>query len=162
MMRSVGRCCVRLGRVVVAEAQQYVVEYVPRDVEADLVAGLAPFGVEAASEVPEDRVPGMVRVSRTGGALRHQKTRDGPEVLVETWGEDAVEAFDIAQRVWAVFRTWEIRGFITPGVVVHDMDLDVPRTRDDELAPELHRCQFVVSFTTDLTEIELTEEATNG
>ena len=92
MMRSVGRCCVRLGRVVVAEAQQYVVEYVPRDVEADLVAGLAPFGIEAASEVPEDRGPGMVRVSRTGGALRHQKTRDGPEVLVETWGEGSAQA----------------------------------------------------------------------
>lgn len=162
MTRSAGRCCDRLGRVAVPEPQPYLVEYVPRDVEADLVAGLATFGVVAAAEVPAEREPGMVRVSRTGGALRHQKTRDGPEVLVETWGEDAVEAFDTAQRVWAVFRTWEIRGYIAPGVVVHDMDLDVPRTRDDELAPELHRCQFVASFTTDLTEIELTEEATNG
>lgn len=138
-------------------ADSYLIEDVPRDVEADILAGLARFGITASTEVRENREAGDVRVSRTGGALAHNHTRDRPEVLIEVWGADGVDAFDSALRVYAAFRIWGNRGEITPGVVIHDVDADVPRTRDDELAPDLHRVQFVVTFMAELTTVELIE-----
>lgn len=159
-MRSRGPCCALRGRVVVSES--FLVEAVPRDVEADVLAGLARFGFQASTEVPIDREAGTVRVSRTGGGLELNSQRDRPQVLVEVWGDTSVDAFDTAIRVWAAFRIWGDRGWIVPGVAVHDVDADVPRARDDELAPELYRTQFVSTFLTDLTTIELTEEAAHG
>lgn len=97
----------------------------------------------------------MIRISRTGGDLSHEGQRDRPEVLVEVWEKNSVDAFDRAQYVWAVFQVLAHFGEILPGVAIHDMDLQPPRALDDELAPDLYRIQFLVIMTTDLMEIEV-------
>lgn len=136
---------------------EYVVE-VPRDAEADVIVALAGFGVAASTLVPVDREAGMVRVSRTGGELTAHQQRDRPLMLVEVWEKTSPAAFDSALRAWAAFRVMENQGYLLPGVAVHDVDLQVPRALDDDLAPDLFRVQFTVEMTTPLTEITLTKE----
>lgn len=137
---------------------QYVVE-VPRDAEADVIVALRGFGVASSTLVPAEREPGMVRVSRVGGDLTAHQQRDRPLMLVEVWEQTSPAAFDAALRAWAVFRVLENRGTLLPGVALHDVDLQVPRALDDDLAPDLFRVQFTVEMTIPLTEITLTKES---
>lgn len=132
---------------------------VPRDVEADLIQGLASFGITASTIVPADRGAGQVRVSRTGGMTDgYQGQRDRAEILVEVWEEDSVSAFDQAQRVYAGIKALESTGFVVPGVALHGLEIDPPRAYDDSQAPNLYRVTFTAAFTTDFTFIELTKE----
>lgn len=131
---------------------------VPRDVEADVVQALARFGIEASTIVSAERGPGAIRISRTGGDLEAQRMRDNPRVLVEVWDRDPPAAFDRAVQVYAAFQTFDARGTILPGVAVHDMDLQSPRSYDDPLAPTLARVQFVADYLTDLTTLSLKED----
>ncbi|MEX3600488.1 hypothetical protein [Kocuria carniphila] len=139
------------------EPHEYIVE-APRDAEADVLEALARFGVWASTIVPGARGAGTVRVSRVGGDLTNQQQRDRPLMLIEVWEETSPAAFDAALRAWSVFRTLENEGFLIPGVALHNVDLQVPRALDDELAPDLCRVQFTVEMTIPLTEITLTEE----
>lgn len=141
----------------IPEPHEYIVQ-APRDAEADVLEALTRFGVEASTIVPGARGPGTVRVSRVGGELTAQQQRDRPLMLIEVWEETSPAAFDAALRAWSVFRILENEGFLIPGVALHDVDLQVPRALDDELAPDLHRVQFTVEMTVPLTEITLTEE----
>lgn len=139
-----------------ADPQAYLVS-VPRDIETDILIGLEQLGITAQTIVPDDRDAGLIRVSRIGGELQAEGMRDNPNVLVETWGENSVDAFDRIIPVWAAFRAFEDRGIIHDDVAVHDLDIQPPRALDDPLAPGLYRVQFTAQFLTDLTETTVKE-----
>ncbi|MEV8166218.1 hypothetical protein AB0O80_10585 [Rothia kristinae] len=126
------------------------------------MSALAAFGITASTIVSADRGPGTIRISRTGGDLEAQRMRDNPRILVEVWEESPPAAFDRAVQVYAAFQVFNERGTILPGVAVHDMDLQSPRSYDDPLAPGLARVQFVADYLTDLTTISLKEDAHGG
>lgn len=132
----------------------------PRDAEADLITALHGFGVTAQTLVPADRGPGLVRVSRVGGDLTAQKTRDRPLMLVEVWEKDSVSAWDAAVRVWAAVRTMGHFQFLFDGLSMQNLELQAPRALDDDQAPGLFRVQFTAQYTVPLTTITL--EAPNG
>lgn len=130
---------------------------VPYDVEALVVNYLLANGKDAQSELGEDRTPGTVRVTRAGGDLEGNGTQDVPKVLVEVWGTTAIESWDQAIEVWALLvaaRELQAIG----GVQLDDVELDVPRTLDDEFAPELHRNQFLAELRLETTSITINVE----
>lgn len=128
---------------------------VPADIEADLVAHYGGWGIDLSTQVGLKRFPGMIRVSRTGGGLTNQ-AQDAPVVLFEVWETDSVSAWEKAVRVWAILRLAEHKQSIA-GHMLYGADIDVPRTLDDDLAPELHRTQFAATLTVPLTELVLEE-----
>lgn len=132
---------------------------VPRDVEADVVAHFRSNGLQAQTEIGAERFPGMVRVTRTGGDLLNA-VQDTPQVLVETWEKDSVASWALAQKAWALLAVAFVQQQIN-GVELYDVDLDVPRTLDDDLAPELHRHQFLAVLTVPMTELTITVEGTS-
>lgn len=134
------------------EITNYIVD-VPRDVETDVVLHLQKYHVEAQSELGEDRFPGMVRVTRTGGDLDNE-AQDKPQILIEVWHSTAPLSWELAIRIWAILSVANQRHELND-VELYDADIDVPRTLDDELAPELHRHQFIVGLTVPMTEITI-------
>lgn len=135
-----------------------IVAEVPRDVEADVVAHFRANGLEAQTELDpnDDRDPGTVRVTRTGGQLSNL-VQDIPQILVETWEKDSVASWKLAQHAWALLSAAGQLQQLN-GVELYDVDLGVPYTLDDELAPGLHRHQFVATLTVPLTDLTITVE----
>ncbi|MCC5781377.1 hypothetical protein CRM73_00140 [Kocuria sp. CCUG 69068] len=129
---------------------------VPRDVEADVVAHFRANELPAQTEIDDERAPGMVRVTRTGGELSNF-VQDVPQILIETWEKNSVASWALAQRAWALLALASARQQIN-GVELYDVDLGVPYTLDDDLAPELHRHQFLAVLTVPLTELTLSVE----
>lgn len=84
---------------------------VHQDAEARAVtylrARLPGMGVTAtvATRVPSQRPPLMVRVSRTGGPARDVVT-DQPQLTVECWGTDSVQAGNLARFCRALMHAW--------------------------------------------------------
>lgn len=130
---------------------------VPRDVESDVVAHYAAHGLQAQTQLGAARTAGMVRVTRTGGGLEHQDTRDAPQVLVETWAEDSVASWGLAVRAWALLKIAGEDQELN-GAMLYDLDLDVPKTYDDPLAPDLHRHQFLAVLAMETTTLTIPEE----
>lgn len=126
---------------------------VPRDIEADVLIGLAQYGVRASTLVPANITAGCVRVSRLGGNLAPSGCRDHPKVLVEAWGSDSVAAFDLITPVWAVFRAFKDRGFIHDQAPLAWLELTPARSLDDQQTPELYRMQFVAEMGTELMDM---------
>ena len=143
-------------------SEEFIIEGIPRDVEADLIEALAVYGIHASTIVPADREPGIIRISRTGSGDSNtpdlQGSRDIPQIQVETWGKDSVEAFDLAQKVYAGFKALEWQGHTVPEAAMHTLRMDAPRSYDDDLAPDLYRVIFSAQFITDFTEVTLTKE----
>ena len=73
---------------------------VPLDVVAAVTVYLRGKGLNARSQVPEHRTPGMIRVSRVGGVPVPDHVRDQPRLLIECWHETQAESFDLAQLVF--------------------------------------------------------------
>ena len=135
---------------------------VPRDVEMDLLDALEAFGIHAATTVATGAEPGVVRVSRVGGDLQAHEQRDRPRMLIEVWGADGPDAYELATAVWAACAVIRHRQVIVPGVAATDVALDPPRSQDDPLAPGLKRVQFQMEYLTPLTEYTITEVGNNG
>lgn len=122
---------------------------VPLDVEAAIVGWLRSLEYNAATRVPANRAPGMIRVSRVGGEPISGRVRDQPRILVEVWGANQGESFDLAQRLFGVF---EYAGkYQKPdGLGVAKCVPSPPVTFEDYDAPELYRHQFTVEMLTQM------------
>lgn len=113
--------------------------YVPHDVESALVAWLYSKGIDARTEVPLTRAPGMVRLQRVGGDVGEGGAVDRPEVAVESWGADQPSSFDQARRIFALFTAAEGLQDLGNGLIISAAGASPPVSFEDELAPELHR-----------------------
>lgn len=122
---------------------------VPLDVEAAIVGWLRSLEYNAATRVPANRAPGMIRVSRVGGEPISGRVRDQPRILVEVWGANQGESFDLAQRLFGVF---EYAGkYQKPdGLGVAKCVPSPPVTFEDYDAPDLYRHQFTVEMLTQM------------
>lgn len=74
---------------------------IPRDVEGEFIAALAPLGVPVRTRVPNPRPPSHVRVTRTGGDGVNL-VQERPVVLVECWAPSSTAAFDLAARAYGL------------------------------------------------------------
>lgn len=135
----------------------YPVE-VPRDVEADLVADLRAFGINAATLVPEKVVAGTTRVSRIGGDPIANDTRDHPLMLIEIWESRSTTAWDRAILCYGAMRAIEQK-HVLGGAPISDIDLQTPRAVDDPSQPNFYRVQFTAQFLLGMDEITITEES---
>lgn len=126
---------------------------VPHDVEAGLIQWLYSHGVDAAGEVPLERVAGMVRLQRVGGPV--EDSVDRPEVAVEVWGANASESWDLALRIYALFEAGEGLHQLPGGMTVNAAGVDPPTTYPDEYAPDLHRRLVSVSLICPLDSMEI-------
>ena len=122
---------------------------VPLDVEAAVVGWLRSLDVNASTRVPNTRAPGMVRVSRVGGETIKDMVRDEPNVLIECWGRDQGESFDLAQRLFGLF-VYAGKFQAIEGIGMTRARPTPPVTLEDYDAPELYRHQFTVSMTTQM------------
>jgi hypothetical protein len=122
---------------------------VPLDVEAAVVGWLRGYGIWASTRVPKTRTPGMIRVSRVGGETIKDMVRDEPNMLVEVWGADQSESFDIAQRLFGLF-VYAGQHQAIPSIGLVRCRPTPPVTFEDYDAPELYRHQFTVSMTTQM------------
>lgn len=125
---------------------------VPLDIEAGVVQWLRSLGVEASTQVPARRVPGMVRVSRIGGELLKDNVRDQPTILVESWGKDQGDSWDRVQHLFGLFMYAGTYQAI-PDIGVTRCQPVPPVTLEDYDAPELYRHQFTVDMTTQIGRI---------
>jgi hypothetical protein len=122
---------------------------VPLDVEAAVVGFLRDLEYNASTRVPAQRVPGMIRVSRVGGEPIKDRVRDQPRILVEVWGANQGDSFDLAQRLFGVFEYAGKKQAI-PDLGLAKCVPSPPVTFDDYDAPELHRHQFTVEMLTQM------------
>lgn len=122
---------------------------VPLDVEAGVVGWLRSMGWNAATQVPRDRAPGMIRVSRVGGTLIKDGVRDEPRVLVEGWASDQGESWDQIVRLFGLF-VYAGHHQAIPGLGVAKCKPNPPVTLEDYDAPELYRHQFEVELLTQM------------
>lgn len=122
---------------------------VPLDIEAAVVGWLRSLDYNAATRVPNTRAPGMIRVSRVGGEPISGRVRDQPRILVEVWGADQVESFDLAQRLFGVFE-YAGQHQKPDGLGVTKCQPSPPVTLEDYDAPDLHRHQFTVEMLTEM------------
>lgn len=135
-----------------------ITHYAPPDVVAALVGYLRGYGFDAATKVPAEREPGMVRVSRVGGAPR-SLVQDEAEILIECWHTDQGESFDLARAIWVLIASIEDQEAI-PGLVTHHIEptsslLQFP----DEQAPDMDRHQLTCRLLVAMDEIEVPERA---
>lgn len=138
---------------------------VPQNVEALVVQHLRARGYAAQTELPDTPegaehsvAPGTVRVTRTGGDLGEDSygTQDSAQIVVEVWGTSSWEAWNTAIRVWAEMRAVEhAQGF--DGSMTYEVDPDVPRTVDDDMSPDMHHYQFLMTVLVPTTDIEIGE-----
>lgn len=129
----------------------------PWDVEYLMVRFYRANGYPTAqSEMSEDRRAGALRVTRVGGDLENVGTQDVAQILTEVWDTDAVKSWDRAEALRVLTEAMGQHGELM-GVQVDDLETQIPRTLDDELAPELHRHQFLttIRLETSETEVEL-------
>lgn len=117
----------------------------PADVAAGVVAYLHDRGVDARTRVPTKRVPGMVRVTRTGGGPANE-AQDEALLLIEVWEKDQESAFDLARALWAMLAVIEEGDqSAIPGLTTYYIAPNFPVQLPDDLAPELDRHQFTVT-----------------
>ena len=138
---------------------------VPQNVESLVVQHLRARGYPAQTEIPytaddaEYAVPpGTVRVTRTGGTLAQGSygVQDSAQLVVEVWDTSSWEAWTTAVKVWAEMRAVEHNeGF--DGSMTYEVDPDVPRTVDDDVAPDMHHYQFSMTALMPTTEIQIGE-----
>ncbi|RTE50391.1 hypothetical protein [Actinobaculum sp. 352] len=120
--------------------------YGPADVVAGLVGFLRGHGINAATRVPLERAPGMVRVSRQGGGPVNE-LQDQAVMLVEVWAEDQPAAFDLARKIWGLVAAVSVNDQgAFPGLVTYRASPNIPVQYPDEYAPELDRHQLTVDM----------------
>lgn len=120
----------------------------PIDVEGEVVTLLnAALTPTVSTRIPNPRPASHVRVTRAGGQGRSLVQSD-VRLLVECWGPDSTEAFDLARlayaHLWATYgdaSTWGGAASLTEPVNFPDPDTDSPRY------------QFLATITTSLTEV---------
>lgn len=122
---------------------------VPLDIEAAVVGWLRSMDVNAATQVPKVRVPGMIRVSRVGGEPIKDRVRDQPRLLVEGWHTDQGASWDQIVHLFALFE-YAGKYQAIPDVGVTRCEPMPPVTLEDYDAPELYRHQFTVDLTTQM------------
>lgn len=85
------------------------------DAEALVVSYLRPLvaPTKVATRVPAQRPSSLVRVVRTGGALRSVAHEDA-QVIVECWATDSVAASDLARQVAAALEVMDVPGGHVP------------------------------------------------
>lgn len=131
--------------------------YGPADVVAGVIGFLRARGINAASRVPRERVPGMVRVTRIGGQPRSMY-QDDARVLLEVWHASHGEAFDLARSIWAMLAAVsEDDQAAFPGLVTYRAAPDIPVQHPDEYAPELDRHQMVLKMLVRMEPIKVDE-----
>lgn len=129
---------------------------VPRDAEADLITALHEgWGIEASTMIRGDVKAGDIRIQRVGGDLSHADQRDNPTMLIETWAADSVTAWDMAIYLWACIRTLGTYPELHPAHGFHLIDLQVPRSVTDLVAPDLHSVQFTLVASIGMTTLEI-------
>lgn len=132
---------------------------VPRDIEAEVVASLAQAGIKAQTIVPDDRGAGTIRISRTGGTTDdYQAQRDVAQLLIETWEENSVTAYQSAQHCYGALLALAKRGRFASGEPIYRAEIDPPRAYDDPQTPELYRVTFRAEFATTLETITINLE----
>jgi hypothetical protein len=122
---------------------------VPLDVEAGVIMWLRSMGVWASTQVPKDRTPGMIRVSRVGGELIKDGVRDQPRMLVEGWHVDQEKSWDQIIRLYGLF-VYAGQTQAIPAIGVTRCRPTPPVTLEDYDAPELYRHQFEVDMMTQM------------
>lgn len=120
---------------------------VPLDVVASVTTYLRGKGLDARSQVPMTRKPGMIRVSRVGGAPIPDRVRDQPRVLIECWERSQAQSFDLAQLVFAYMELAE-RDQALPDIGATRVEPAPPVDYGDPYAPEMWRHQLTVEMTT--------------
>jgi hypothetical protein len=91
----------------------------------------------------------MIRVSRVGGEPIKDRVRDQPRILVEVWGANQADSFDLAQRLFGVFE-YAGKHQAIPDLGLSKCVPSPPVTFEDYDAPELYRHQFTVEMLTQM------------
>lgn len=125
---------------------------VPLDVEAAIIGWLNAQGVPARTQVPIERSPGMVRVTRAGGPM--DGYLDRPDLFVEVWGADQGDSFDLAVRLFGLM-VLMVDAEDRPEIGLRSVTPTPPVTLQDDYAPELHRHVFNVSMVCAMGQMEV-------
>jgi hypothetical protein len=127
---------------------------VPLDVVASVIEYLRGKGLDARSQVPENRSPGMIRVSRVGGVPVRDRVRDQPRLLVECWERSQAQSFDLAQLVYAYLELAELAQALAD-IGATRVEPSPPVDYGDPYAPEMWRHQLTVEMTTLMGRMEV-------
>lgn len=130
--------------------------YGPADVVAGMIQFLRGKGINARSKVPNDRAPGMVRVTRTGGSPK-SFYEDDAQILIEVWDSSHEQSFDLARRIWGMIAlVSEDDQEAFPGLVTYRAVPNIPIQYPDEHAPEMDRHQLTVQMLVRMEPLEVT------
>lgn len=130
--------------------------YGPADVVAGMVGFLRGRGIPASTRVPNQRIPGMVRVTRIGGQPL-SLYQDDARLLIEIWESTHELAFDLARRIWGMLAAVsEDDQSAFPGLVTYRAAPDIPVQHPDEYSPELDRHQMTVRMLVRMQPMEVT------
>lgn len=135
---------------------QSVEIYGPADVVAGVINFLRARQVQAASRVPLERRPGMVRVNRVGGQPVNAY-QDEAIILIEVWEASHEDAFDLARTIWGMIAAVSVDDQDAfPGLVTYKAVPDMPVQLPDEYSPELDRHQLTVTMNVRMEPMEVT------
>ncbi|MGQ4548300.1 hypothetical protein ACUH96_00920 [Dermabacteraceae bacterium P13077] len=131
--------------------------YRPVDVAAAVVRFLRGKGWNAATNVPFERAPGMVRVSVVSSRPSSIAQQES-QCVVEVWEASQAASFDLACDLWLAFGLVDSQD-VFPGIVTHEVVVeDMPVQFFDDLAPDLERHQFTVLTRVRMPESEVSNE----
>lgn len=118
----------------------------PADVVTPVVLFLKDLGFQASAVAPEQKPPGTVRVSRTGGGPVNQ-VQDVAEILIEAWELDTNRGFTLARDMWAAFaRISRDDQEALPPLITYEAVPTVPLQHQDPYSEHLIRYQFTLSL----------------
>lgn len=131
----------------------------PADVATGVQRFLRDLGYDARADVPLDRGPGIIRVSRVAGRPHESRKGEQTSVLVEVWKEGQQSSFMLARELWARFAAISINDqSAIPGLLTYEAIPSMPVENPDVHAPRFSRHQFTVEMLVGFDKITIPEE----